>query len=151
MARPDAALLDPARRHLLVRLHAVVGGEEHRAGEALGHEFGDLTARDLVAVLHAYRQGAPWLGMKVAELGKLDRVLVVGSFLNVVIHRVQRRVAQRVREVRVRLADLRMLGAERRKPEREHTLEQLDRTLAVAALGAWAANYTSEFHRFLRP
>ncbi|MGB7540964.1 MAG: NADH-quinone oxidoreductase subunit NuoG [Burkholderiales bacterium] len=27
------------------------------------------------------RAGAPWLGMKVAELGGLDRVLVVGSFL----------------------------------------------------------------------
>ncbi len=27
------------------------------------------------------RAGAPWLGMKVAELGRLDRVLVVGSFL----------------------------------------------------------------------
>ncbi len=27
------------------------------------------------------RAGAPWLGMKVAELGKLDRVLLVGSFL----------------------------------------------------------------------
>ncbi|HEY6896631.1 MAG TPA: NADH-quinone oxidoreductase subunit NuoG [Rhodocyclaceae bacterium] len=27
------------------------------------------------------RKGAPWLGMKVAELNKLDRVLVVGSFL----------------------------------------------------------------------
>jgi NADH-quinone oxidoreductase subunit G len=26
-------------------------------------------------------KGAPWLGMKVAELGELDRVLVVGSFL----------------------------------------------------------------------
>ena len=25
--------------------------------------------------------GAPWLGMKIADIGALDRVLVVGSFL----------------------------------------------------------------------
>lgn len=29
----------------------------------------------------AHRRGAPWLGMKVAEVGELDRLLVVGSFL----------------------------------------------------------------------
>jgi NADH-quinone oxidoreductase subunit G len=27
------------------------------------------------------RKGAPWLGMKIAELSKLDRVLLIGSFL----------------------------------------------------------------------
>jgi len=31
--------------------------------------------------LDGQREGAPWLGMKIAEIGELDRVLVVGSFL----------------------------------------------------------------------
>jgi NADH-quinone oxidoreductase subunit G len=40
------------------------------------------------------RSGAPWLGMKVAELNKLDRVLLVGSFLR----KDQPLVAQRLRQ-----------------------------------------------------
>src|SRR4051794_18809938 len=40
--------LDAAALELLVAGLAVVGGEEHRAGEALGHEVADLGRRLLV-------------------------------------------------------------------------------------------------------
>lgn len=40
------------------------------------------------------RSGAPWLGMRVAEISKLDRVLVVGSFLR----KDQPLIAQRLRQ-----------------------------------------------------
>ena len=48
--------------------------------------------------------GAPWLGMKIAELGALDRVLVVGSFLRkdhpLIAHRL-RQAAKRGQQVNV--------------------------------------------------
>jgi len=40
------------------------------------------------------RQGAPWLGMKIAEINRLDRVLVVGSML----HKDHPLLAQRLRQ-----------------------------------------------------
>jgi NADH-quinone oxidoreductase subunit G len=48
------------------------------------------------------RAGAPWLGMKVADIGKLDRVLVVGSTLRkdhpLIAHRL-RQAAKRVTQL----------------------------------------------------
>ena len=55
--------------HLAAKLAAGLGG---------GVEF-RLRQSDFSA--EARRAGAPWLGMPVAELSNLDRVLVVGSFL----------------------------------------------------------------------
>jgi NADH-quinone oxidoreductase subunit G len=50
------------------------------------------------------RRGIPWLGMPLAELGKLDRVLVVGSFLRkdhpLIAHRL-RQAAKRGAQVHV--------------------------------------------------
>jgi NADH-quinone oxidoreductase subunit G len=46
-----------------------------------GSESVDFRLRRSDFAADAKRKGAPWLGMKVAELGALDRVLVVGSFL----------------------------------------------------------------------
>src|SRR6266581_382671 len=50
------------------------------------------------------RAGAPWLGMKIAELGKLDRVLVIGSFLRkdhpLIAHRL-RQAAKRRAQVNI--------------------------------------------------
>ncbi|HEX6690553.1 MAG TPA: molybdopterin-dependent oxidoreductase, partial [Burkholderiales bacterium] len=51
------------------------------------------------------RQGIPWLGMPVAELGQLDRVLVVGSFLR----KDQPLIAQRLRQAAKRGAQIHML------------------------------------------
>src|SRR5688500_10045382 len=52
----------------------------------------------------AKRAGIPWLGMPVAELGTLDRVLVVGSFLTkdhpLLAHRL-RQAAKRGAEIHV--------------------------------------------------
>jgi NADH-quinone oxidoreductase subunit G len=48
---------------------------------ALGSENIDFRLRQSDAQLDASLTGAPWLGMPVAELSSLDRVLLVGSFL----------------------------------------------------------------------
>jgi NADH-quinone oxidoreductase subunit G len=47
----------------------------------LGSENVDFRLRQSDFSLDGKRAGAPWLGMPVAELGGLDRALVVGSFL----------------------------------------------------------------------
>ncbi|MCB1960601.1 MAG: NADH-quinone oxidoreductase subunit G, partial [Rhodocyclaceae bacterium] len=48
---------------------------------ALGSENVDFRLRDTDFSADAVRAGAPWLGMAVAEVAELDRLLVVGSFL----------------------------------------------------------------------
>ena len=52
-----------------------------RLARALGSDNLDFRLRGDGAALDAVRAGAPWLGMPIAELNTLDRVLVVGSFL----------------------------------------------------------------------
>jgi NADH-quinone oxidoreductase subunit G len=48
---------------------------------ALGSDNVDFRLRQADFSADAQRAGAPWLGMKVAEIDTLDRVLLVGSFL----------------------------------------------------------------------
>src|SRR5579871_184983 len=48
---------------------------------SLGSENIDFRLRQSDFRADARRQGAPWLGMKFTDLGQLDRVLVIGSFL----------------------------------------------------------------------
>jgi NADH-quinone oxidoreductase subunit G len=52
-----------------------------RLVRALGSENIDFRLRQTDAGFDAALSGAPWLGLPIAELGNLDRVLVVGSFL----------------------------------------------------------------------
>ena len=52
-----------------------------RLARALGSENVDFRLRQTDASLDQALNGVPWLGMPVAELGNLDRVLVVGSVL----------------------------------------------------------------------
>jgi NADH-quinone oxidoreductase subunit G len=47
----------------------------------LGSESVDFRLRQTDFAADGKRKGVPWLGMKVADIGALDRVLVVGSFL----------------------------------------------------------------------
>ncbi|MGB0126699.1 MAG: molybdopterin-dependent oxidoreductase, partial [Rhodocyclaceae bacterium] len=47
----------------------------------LGSGNVDFRLRQSDFALDGKRRGAPWLGMRLAEIGTLDRVLVVGSFL----------------------------------------------------------------------
>ena len=47
----------------------------------LGSENIDFRLRHSDFSADGKRRGAPWLGMKIADIGRLDRVLVVGSFL----------------------------------------------------------------------
>ncbi|OFZ97972.1 MAG: NADH-quinone oxidoreductase subunit G, partial [Betaproteobacteria bacterium RIFCSPLOWO2_02_FULL_62_17] len=47
----------------------------------LGSENIDFRLRQRDFSADAKRSGIPWLGMKVADMGGLDRVLVIGSFL----------------------------------------------------------------------
>ncbi|HWV17923.1 MAG TPA: NADH-quinone oxidoreductase subunit NuoG [Rhodocyclaceae bacterium] len=59
--------------------------EEMFLAQKLSRELGshnvDFRLRQSDFSLDGKRAGTPWLGMKVAELSKLDRVLIVGSFL----------------------------------------------------------------------
>lgn len=52
-----------------------------RLTRALGSENVDFRLRMIDPGFEQALEGVPWLGMPVAELGELDRVLVVGSFL----------------------------------------------------------------------
>ncbi len=52
-----------------------------RVTRGLGSENIDFRLRQTDAGFDAALAGVPWLGMKIAELETLDRVLVVGSFL----------------------------------------------------------------------
>ncbi|MEN4917810.1 NADH-quinone oxidoreductase subunit NuoG [Achromobacter spanius] len=52
-----------------------------RLVRALGSENIDFRLRQTDPAFDASLAGAPWLGMPIAELDNLDRVLVVGSFL----------------------------------------------------------------------
>ena len=52
-----------------------------RLVRALGSGNIDFRLRQTDASFDAALSGAPWLGMPIAELDNLDRVLVVGSFL----------------------------------------------------------------------
>ncbi len=47
----------------------------------IGSQNVDFRLRQSDFSADAKQTGAPWLGMKIAEIGQLDRVLVVGSFL----------------------------------------------------------------------
>src|SRR5437016_10838919 len=51
------------------------------------------------------RQGAPWLGMPITEIQKLDRVLVIGSFLR----KESPLIAHRLRQAAKRRAQIHML------------------------------------------
>ncbi|MCK9379526.1 MAG: NADH-quinone oxidoreductase subunit NuoG [Sulfuritalea sp.] len=47
----------------------------------LGSENIDFRLRQSDFSADGHRRGTPWLGIKIADIGRLDRVLVVGSFL----------------------------------------------------------------------
>ena len=52
-----------------------------RLARALGCENVDFRLRQTDFRTDTLRPGAPWLGMKLAEVGALDHLLVIGSFL----------------------------------------------------------------------
>lgn len=52
-----------------------------RLTRALGSENVDFRLRQTDADLDQSLEGTPWLGMPIAELNHLDRVIVIGSFL----------------------------------------------------------------------
>src|SRR5690606_23627512 len=52
-----------------------------RLMRALGSENVDFRLRQTDDAFDSVLEGTPWLGMPIAELNELDRVLVVGSFL----------------------------------------------------------------------
>jgi len=67
LASPHATLEE------LYLLPKLIGG--------LGGENVDFRLRQSDFSADGHRSGAPWLGMKIADIAALDRVLVVGSFL----------------------------------------------------------------------
>ncbi|MGB8436037.1 MAG: NADH-quinone oxidoreductase subunit NuoG [Burkholderiales bacterium] len=70
----------------------------------LGSDNVDFRLRQSDFASDGHLSGAPWLGMNVADLGSLDRVLVVGSFLRkdhpLIAHRF-RQAAKRGQEVSI--------------------------------------------------
>ncbi|NJD35192.1 MAG: NADH-quinone oxidoreductase subunit G [Betaproteobacteria bacterium] len=71
----------------------------------LGSESIDFRLRHSDFSADAKRKGIPWLGMKIADIGGLDRVLVVGSFLR----KDHPLVAQRLRQAAKRGAKVSVL------------------------------------------
>ncbi|MDO8932398.1 MAG: molybdopterin-dependent oxidoreductase, partial [Rhodocyclaceae bacterium] len=96
------ALRDVAKEHgaaaigALVSPHATLE-EMALAGKfmrGLGSDNIDFRLRQSDFSLDGKRQGTPWLGMKIAEINKLDRVLLIGSF----VRKDQPLIAQRLRQ-----------------------------------------------------
>jgi NADH-quinone oxidoreductase subunit G len=73
----------------------------------LGADNVDFRLRQSDFSADGKRAGVPWLGMKVAELSQLDRVLVVGSFLR----KDHPLIAQRLRQAAKRGARLSLIHA----------------------------------------
>ncbi len=71
----------------------------------LGSENIDFRLRQSDFSADAKRKGTPWLGLKIAEISKLDRVLVVGSFLR----KDHPLIAQRLRQSAKRGAQISVL------------------------------------------
>jgi NADH-quinone oxidoreductase subunit G len=70
-----------------------------KLARGLGSENVDFRLRQSDFSADARLKGAPWLGMKVAEVGALDRVLLVGSF----IRKEQPLIANRIRQAAKRV------------------------------------------------
>jgi NADH-quinone oxidoreductase subunit G len=83
------ALRDVAKNHGAANIGALVSPHatlEEMALSAklmrgIGSDNIDFRLRQSDFTADGKRQGTPWLGMKIAEINALDRVLVVGSFL----------------------------------------------------------------------
>ena len=93
----------------LVSPHATLE-EMYLAGQlsrGLGSETIDFRLRQTDFSGAGKASGVPWLGMKVAELGKLDRVLVVGSFLR----KDHPLIAQRLRQIAKKRAQVNVVHA----------------------------------------
>lgn len=74
---------------------------------ALGSENVDFRLRTTDAALSSAVVGTPWLGMSIADLDKVDRVLVIGSFLR----KDQPLFAQRLRQATKRGAQVNFVGS----------------------------------------
>src|SRR2546422_7634602 len=72
---------------------------------AMGSDNVDFRLRQSDFSADGKRSGVPWLGMKLAELGALDRVLVVGSFLR----KDHPLVASRLRQIAKRKSQINVL------------------------------------------
>ncbi|MDK9702672.1 MAG: NADH-quinone oxidoreductase subunit NuoG [Sulfuritalea sp.] len=71
----------------------------------LGSENIDFRLRQSDFSADGHRRGTPWLGMRIADIGRLDRVLVVGSFLR----KDHPLIAQRLRQSAKRGAQISVL------------------------------------------
>ena len=107
------ALRDVAKEHgpeaigALVSPHATLE-EMYLAGKLMrGIGSGNVDFRLRQSDFSGRHLGTPWLGMKIAELNKLDRVLLVGSFLR----KDQPLVAQRLRQAAKRGAQISVVHA----------------------------------------
>ncbi len=72
---------------------------------AMGSDNVDFRLRQSDFSADGKRAGVPWLGMKLAEIGQLDRVLVVGSFLR----KDHPLIASRLRQIAKRKSQLNVL------------------------------------------
>ncbi|MCX8087531.1 MAG: NADH-quinone oxidoreductase subunit NuoG [Rhodocyclaceae bacterium] len=109
------ALRDVAKQHGAAALGALLSPhatleELYLAGKlmrGLGCDNVDFRLRQSDFRLDGQRSGIPYLGMRIAELNELDRVLVVGSFLR----KDHPLIAQRLRQAAKKGAQLSVLHA----------------------------------------
>ncbi len=95
---------------ILASPHATL--EELYLAGKLARELGgaaDFRLRQADFSADGARAGAPWLGMPIDELGKLDRVLVIGSFLRkehpLIAHRLRQAAKRGTRVFKLHSAD----------------------------------------------
>ena len=91
--------------------------------QGVGSPHFDFRPRQRDFSLDKQRKGAPWLGMKIAEINELDAVLVVGSFLR----KDHPLFAQRLRQIAKKSAKVSLLSVTQDNP-----LIKLYRQLAVS-------------------
>ncbi|MSQ59377.1 MAG: NADH-quinone oxidoreductase subunit G [Betaproteobacteria bacterium] len=78
-----------------------------RLMQGAGSHNADFRLRQADFSADSARAGAPWLGMKVAELGGLDRVLVIGSNLR----KDHPLIAQRLRQLTKKVGEVLLIDA----------------------------------------
>ncbi len=83
LVSPHATLEEMVLAQKLMRGLAGKGASTgNSGGESVGNSANiDFRLRHSDFTLDGKRAGAPWLGLKIADLAQLDRVLVVGSFM----------------------------------------------------------------------
>ena len=144
--------LAPAELGALASPHATL--EElyllQKLVKGMGGASVDFRLRQADFSAEGERTGVPWLGMPVAELGDLDRVLVVGSFLR----KDHPLIAHRLRQAAKKGAQINVLHAADDDPlmpvANRLIVAPADMVAALASVGEGAAGAAGAIHASLK-